>query len=314
MKGHEHGGPLDITGAWARATPGPVPNGAAYLTINNHRDATDRLLSAATPRAKRAEIHEHVMEGDIARMRRVDGLALGGHTHTAFKPGGYHVMLMGLNSPLKEGESFPLTLTFKNRGAVTVEVKVLGVGAKAPGGGMGHDGNHGDHKDHGDHSGHQMGDHINAAAKPGDTATVAVHRISADGVHEALGQIVIAATAAGVQLRPDVRGLTPGRHAFHVHANPDCGVGTKVGKKVAGLAAGGHYVDHGAHGAHAGHGSLPAGNLPDLIIGADGRAVQPVDHKRLNLSEIKNRALMIHAYPTEKDAGGPRVACGIIKG
>lgn len=292
---NKHGGPLDVTDVWARATPGKVPNGAAFLTINNHRDVPDKLLSASSNVAERAEVHEHVMQNNIARMRKVEGLVIDGHSHKMFKPGGHHVMLMGLKHPLKEGDSFPLTLVFEKAGKVDVTVQVKGIGAK---------GEHGDHGNHG-----QQGSY---APEPGDTVTFMMHRISADGIHDRIGKIVVVAKKDGIVLQPDMKGLTPGDHAFHIHVNPDCRPKMKDGKKVAGLAAGGHFGGHDGHGNHGGSGGKPIGDLPDIRAGSHGNAHQPIFVKGLFLDQIKNRSLMIHEYPTEKQAGGPRVACGVV--
>ena len=65
------------------------------------------------------------MENGIARMRPVDAVAVAPDAPAVFQPGGYHVMIMGLKGPLKEGETFPLTLTFEKAGDVTVDVMVM---------------------------------------------------------------------------------------------------------------------------------------------------------------------------------------------
>ncbi|WP_085122447.1 copper chaperone PCu(A)C [Tistlia consotensis] len=122
-------GQLHIDHPWARASAGPAPTGAAYLTIDNKGTQADRLIAVETPAAKRAEIHQSLMEGGVMKMRAVEGgLALPAGASTALAPGGYHVMLMGLVKPLKEGESFPMTLTFEKAGKVEVEITVEPIG------------------------------------------------------------------------------------------------------------------------------------------------------------------------------------------
>jgi hypothetical protein len=125
-------GDLVITHPWARATPGDAPNGGVFLKIENHGQADDRLIGAATDVAAKAEIHEHVMDNGVAKMRPVDAISVPAQGKAELKPGGYHVMLMGLKEPLMEYGTFQLTLTFEKAGSVDVEVQVESVGATEP--------------------------------------------------------------------------------------------------------------------------------------------------------------------------------------
>ena len=126
-------GDISISHPWARASAGMAKAGASYITITNNGTQVDRLIKAVTPVAKRASLHTHMVEGDIMRMRSVKAVEVSPGEPTVMKPGGLHVMLMGLKSPLKEGASFPLTLTFEKAGVIEVRVKVMKVGS------MGHD-------------------------------------------------------------------------------------------------------------------------------------------------------------------------------
>ena len=110
-----------------------------------NRGGEDRLLAASTTIAERTELHTHQMDDKgVARMRKVSHIDLPSNERVMLKPGGYHVMLMGLTAPLKEGESFSLTLRFENTGDLTFDVPVAGPGAM--GGGMQH--GKGMHKTH----------------------------------------------------------------------------------------------------------------------------------------------------------------------
>jgi len=120
---------VTVTDAWARATPGNAPTGAVYMTVTNAGGAPDTLLSAKVPVAKTAELHSMNMTNGVMQMRPTGPIALAPGQSLAFQPGGYHVMLIGLTHPLKEGETFPLTLTFAKAGKVTVSVQVAGIGA-----------------------------------------------------------------------------------------------------------------------------------------------------------------------------------------
>src|SRR5262249_42607670 len=104
----------EVTNAWARATPGKAENGAAYLTLQS--PTADRLVSVSTPVAKKAELHTMSMSGGIMQMRPLDGIDVPAGQPVTLKPGGEHVMLLGLGHPLQEGQSFPLTLTFEKGG------------------------------------------------------------------------------------------------------------------------------------------------------------------------------------------------------
>ncbi|MEQ8192892.1 MAG: copper chaperone PCu(A)C [Rhodospirillales bacterium] len=137
---HDHG-TVQAKNPWARSTAPGMKNGAAYLTLMNAGKTPDRLIAAATPVAKKVELHTHIKDGDIMRMRHVvGGIAVKPGATVMLKPGGYHAMLMGLKKPLKKGERFPLSLTFEKAGTVTIEVPVAGFGAMKPGepGGMHH--------------------------------------------------------------------------------------------------------------------------------------------------------------------------------
>jgi periplasmic copper chaperone A len=121
---------LEVTNAWARATPGKAENGAAYLTIQS--PAADRLVSVSSPVAKKAELHTMSMEGMVMKMRPLAGLDIPAGQPVTLKPGGEHIMLEGLGAPLREGQSFPLTLTFEKAGTRTVTVAIEKPGAAGP--------------------------------------------------------------------------------------------------------------------------------------------------------------------------------------
>jgi copper(I)-binding protein len=120
-----------VEGAWARASTGK--SGAAYLSIVNRGTAPDRLLLVRTPVAEKATIHQSKMENGIVEMRPLSSITIPPGGAAQLKPGADHVMLMGLKQPLKEGQSFPLTLTFEKAGDVEVTVKVEKAGAMGPG-------------------------------------------------------------------------------------------------------------------------------------------------------------------------------------
>ena len=118
------------TNAWTRATTSAQQVAGAYMMLSSVEDI--RLVSASSPRATGVEIHEMSMVGNIMQMRELpNGLALKREKPVELKPGGIHLMLMGLKAQLKEGASIPLTLTFetkdKKRSTLKVDVEVRDV-------------------------------------------------------------------------------------------------------------------------------------------------------------------------------------------
>lgn len=122
-------GELTIGHPYARSTAPGQPAGGAYLSIRNAGTAGDKLVSASADVSKTVELHEMKMEGDVMRMREVSAVEVPAGKAVELKPGGLHIMLMGLKAPLKQGEKFPLKLKFEKAGEVTVTVNVEGPGA-----------------------------------------------------------------------------------------------------------------------------------------------------------------------------------------
>jgi len=113
--------------ARASATPG-ADSGAAYVSLMVHGEA-DRLVGVSTPAAKMAALHKTVEADGVMKMEHVDGIDVPANGAIKMKPGGYHIMLMGLAAPLKEGDEIDLVLTFEKAGEVKVKAKVGGVAA-----------------------------------------------------------------------------------------------------------------------------------------------------------------------------------------
>jgi periplasmic copper chaperone A len=126
-------GDLVITQPWSRATPGGAKIGGGYLTIENKGSAPDRLIGAAGDVAGKIEVHEMAMNDGVMTMRPLDnGLTIESRKTVKLAPGGYHLMMFDLKSPLKQGDKLPITLEFEKAGKVTVSLDVLGIGAQAP--------------------------------------------------------------------------------------------------------------------------------------------------------------------------------------
>jgi periplasmic copper chaperone A len=126
-------GDLVISQAWSRATPGGAKIGGGYLTIENRGAAPDRLVGASADVADKVQIHEMAMKDGVMSMRPLDkGVTIEPGKTVKLAPGGYHLMLVNLKSPLKQGEKLPITLQFDKAGTVKLSLDVLGVGAQGP--------------------------------------------------------------------------------------------------------------------------------------------------------------------------------------
>jgi hypothetical protein len=122
-------GDLAIGHPWTRAA-GANANGAGFLTLRNNGAAPDRLVSATSPAARVVELHTHIREGDVMRMRPVADIPVPPGQTVQLRPGGLHIMLIGLNEPLRQGASVPLTLRFERAGEVQVTLSVESAGAR----------------------------------------------------------------------------------------------------------------------------------------------------------------------------------------
>ena len=126
-------GAITVEKAWSRATPGGAEVAAGYLTIVNHSDVADRLVSASTAIADKTEIHQMKMSDGKMEMRRLpEGIEIPAKGTVALEPMGYHLMLMQLKHPLEKGETFAGSLTFEHAGTIDVTFNVEGIGASGP--------------------------------------------------------------------------------------------------------------------------------------------------------------------------------------
>ena len=114
---------MNVNNAWARTTVKGMDMGGAFLNVDNETGRDDVLLGGSTPVADHVEIHTHINENGVMKMRQVkEGVVLPKNKEVKLEPGSYHIMLMGLKAPLKEGQKFKLTLKFKNSKPQTVTV------------------------------------------------------------------------------------------------------------------------------------------------------------------------------------------------
>src|ERR1700674_305314 len=126
-------GDLVITQAWTRATPGGAKVGGGYLTIENKGATPDRLIGGSADVASNVQVHEMAVNNGVMTMRPLDkGLTIEPGKTVKLAPGGYHLMLLDLKSPLRQGDKLPVTLEFEKAGKVDLSLDVQGVGAQGP--------------------------------------------------------------------------------------------------------------------------------------------------------------------------------------
>ncbi len=122
---------VEITGAWVRASVPGQRTAGAFMQLKSATEA--RLVAVSSPVAKVVEIHEMKLDSGVMKMRAIDKLDLPAGKPVTLAPGGYHVMLMGVAQPLKEGDSVPLTLTIEDKSGkrqqVAVQARVRGLTA-----------------------------------------------------------------------------------------------------------------------------------------------------------------------------------------
>ena len=132
-------GDIVVETPWTRATPGGARVAGGYLRIVNKGAEPDRLIGGTSEIAERFEVHSMEMRDGVARMARVEGgLEIPPGEAVELAPGGYHVMFMGLNRALAEGETVSGTLVFERAGTLEISYPVAAMGVRTPPGGDGH--------------------------------------------------------------------------------------------------------------------------------------------------------------------------------
>ena len=118
-------GQLEISHAWVRAAPPNVKNAAAFMIISNHGMAADRLIIVSSKIANKTELHNHINDKDVMRMRKVSYIPIPAHGDAELKPGSYHIMFKGLKKTIKEGDIIIINLKFANAGDVILRTPVI---------------------------------------------------------------------------------------------------------------------------------------------------------------------------------------------
>lgn len=120
---------VTVENPFARATAPGMPMSGAFMTILNHGETEHFVVSANSDIARNVELHTHIKEGGMMRMRRVAHFHLKPGQKKVLKPGGLHIMLMGLHNALTEGDSINIELQFEDGSSKSVNVPVKSISA-----------------------------------------------------------------------------------------------------------------------------------------------------------------------------------------
>jgi hypothetical protein len=117
-------GAIEIEHPWTWSTPAGAKVGGAFMVLHNRGNVVDRLVGVSAPIASTAEIHDHITENGVMRMRAIPGITIEPGKSVTLKPGSFHLMFFGLKQTPKPGEKFPVSLEFEKAGKTVVMVEV----------------------------------------------------------------------------------------------------------------------------------------------------------------------------------------------
>ena len=124
--------PIRIETPYVRLAPPNAQATGAFMLVRNSGNTERKLLKAESPVAATVELHNHINENGVMKMRQVPHIAIPAHGQTELKPGSYHVMLIDMKAPLKENDSVPLTLTFDDGSTQRIDAPVRKPHTSAP--------------------------------------------------------------------------------------------------------------------------------------------------------------------------------------
>lgn len=115
---------VTVVDPYVRAVPPGQPNSAAFMQLQNNSTTKHAIVKAESPVSRVVELHTHINEGGVMKMRQIKQIDVPAQGQTTLKPGGLHVMFLGLNSELKSGQSVPVTLIFEDGSKTTIHAQV----------------------------------------------------------------------------------------------------------------------------------------------------------------------------------------------
>lgn len=127
-----------VNDPYARAVPAMMKNSAVFMSLDNTGGTDHAIVAASSSAAEVIELHTHVQDGDVMRMRKIDDIVIKAGEKTVLEPGGLHIMLLGLTGPLTPETSIELELTFADGTQKTVVAPVRKAGGMHEGHGKHH--------------------------------------------------------------------------------------------------------------------------------------------------------------------------------
>ena len=127
---------VTVDDPWVRSTVPQQTSTGAFMRLTAQSDS--KLVSAATPVAEHVELHQMTMENDIMKMRQIPELTLVAAEPVALKPGGYHIMLIGLKKQISAHDQIPITLTFEDKAGQRTQMEIQATARSAQGGHSNH--------------------------------------------------------------------------------------------------------------------------------------------------------------------------------
>ena len=125
-------GELAVDAPYVRLVPPNAPASGAFMVISNHGSSDRQLVKAESPAARIVELHTHVSEAGVMKMRQVPSIEIKAHGQAQLKPGSLHIMLIELKQPLKEGDNVPITLNFDDGTRLQLEAPVQKIAMPVP--------------------------------------------------------------------------------------------------------------------------------------------------------------------------------------
>lgn len=116
---------VSVQDPYVRLAPPNAPATGAFMVIKNNGDKDVKVLKADNPATNKTELHTHLNDGGVMKMRPVESIEIKARGETVLKPGGLHVMMIDLKAPMKEGDMVPITLTFDDGSTKQVDAKVV---------------------------------------------------------------------------------------------------------------------------------------------------------------------------------------------
>lgn len=116
---------VSVQDPYVRLAPPNAPATGAFMVIRNNGDKDVKVVKADNPVSKVTELHTHVNEGGVMKMRPVPAIEIKAKGEAVLKPGSLHVMMIDLKSPMKEGDTVPITLTFDDGSSTRVDARVV---------------------------------------------------------------------------------------------------------------------------------------------------------------------------------------------